>query len=228
MSLWAIVPLKIITSSKQRLSGVLSSQQRIQLTLAMAQDVLTTLQACNEIDHLLLVSGDQVAEQLCEVSGAEWLKPKKQEGLNNDLEFACHYAHLQAANHCLILHADLPLLHSNQIDQLIREARDLINDSKEPSIAIVPCKQGTGSNLLYAPLPFPLPLVYGQGSFQRFQEEAAKQRIKCHSLALKNGDLDVDIPADLNALRRRINVADQSSAKATRLALAEMDQTQTD
>ncbi len=228
MSIWAIVPLKIITSSKQRLSGVLSSDERIQLTLAMARDVLAVLQQCKNIDHVLLVSGDQVAQALCAAVNAEWLKPAEQKGLNNDLAFACNYANANGASHCLILHADLPLLNSHHIDQLINQAQHLVSSSKEKAIAIVPCKQGTGSNLVFAPLPFPLPLVYGQGSYLRFQQEAKTHGIACHDLSLQNGDLDVDIPADLEALRRRISAADKNSAKLTRLALASIHQKKND
>lgn len=223
MTLWAIVPLKILSGSKQRLSGALSDEQRLQLTQAMAQDVLAVLKNCREIDHVLLVSGDAVAAELCAASGAQWLKPDSQRGLNADLAVACDYARQQGADACLILHADLPLLNSRSVDAMIVQARNTVEARQgKPLLAIVPCKQSTGSNLVYAPLPFPVPLVYGKDSYLLFQEQARQRGIACYTLSADDGDLDVDIPADLERLRQRINEADPSRARATRRVMAQI------
>ena len=221
MTLWAIVPLKIVTSSKQRLANVLTNKQRIQLTLAMAEDVLTILQSCQNIDHIVLVSGDAVAAKLCMKTNAQWLKPSNQEGLNSDLAFACHYAEQQGASSCLILHADLPLLNSKRVDELIEQAQKKALQHKN-MLAVVPCKEGSGSNLVYAPLPFPVKFVYGKNSFPQFKQLAMAADIPFHTLAMEDGDLDIDIPADLKSLEQRINRLDSSGAKTTRRALAEI------
>lgn len=219
MSLWAIVPLKIVTGSKQRLAGVLTEQQRVTLTLAMASDVINSLTACQALDHVLLVSGDEAAADLCRDNRAQWLKPPQQEGLNADLAFACEFAHAQGGQQGLILHADLPLLRADALDTLIQQMRTACH---EQDVALVPCKEGTGTNLLYAPLPLPLPLVYGKNSYLRFQDEAKQRRIQVHSLQMPQADLDVDLPADLTQLQARIAQLDCSIAPATRAALAAM------
>jgi len=223
MSLWAIVPLKILSGSKQRLSGALSATQRAQLAQAMAQDVLAVLQHCREIDEVLLVSGDAVAKRLSEQSGANWLKPERQAGLNLDLTAACACARQRGASAALILHADLPLLDSQSIDAMIVRARSAAQAQQgKPLLAIVPCKQATGSNLMYTPLPLPVPLVYGKESYLRFQALAKEQGVACHTLRVDDGDLDVDIPADLERLRQRINEAEATRAPATRRVIAEI------
>ena len=222
MSLWAIVPLKIVTSSKQRLAGVLTAKQRIQLTLAMATDVLDMLQGCNNIDHVLLISDDSVAADLCQKTAAEWLKPGAQRGLNADLSFACNYAQEQGAGACLILHADLPLLRSQALDRLIKQAQRKADAPGNDMIAAVPCKEGTGTNLLYTPLPLSIQLVYGKNSFPLFKQQAQEKGIAFDTLTLEQGDLDVDIPADLEQLRQRIALSDEASAKATRRALVDI------
>lgn len=223
MSLWAIVPLKILTSSKQRLAGILTNEQRIQLTQAMAEDVLAALHKCRNIDHVVLISDDEVAAHLCRKTGAEWLRPHSQQGLNEDLAYACDYAQRQGATNCLILHADLPLLESQSIDKMITQAQAKAEALEHgPMLAVVPCKQGTGSNLVYAPLPFPVPLVYGKNSYLLFREEAEKSGIPFFSLSADDGDLDVDIPADLERLDQRLNAADLSRAQATRRVVAQI------
>ncbi|MCF7982378.1 MAG: 2-phospho-L-lactate guanylyltransferase [Pseudomonadales bacterium] len=219
MSLWAIVPLKIVTSSKQRLAGVLTAKQRIQLTIAMAEDVLAILHDCKNIDHILLISDDAIAESLCLKVQAEWLRPAEQKGLNADLTFACDYAQQQGAKDCLILHADLPLLHCQALDHFIKQAQEKALTQGKPMLAVVPCKEGSGSNLVYAPLPFPVRFVYGKNSFPLFKQQAQEQGIDFVTLTLEDGDLDVDIPEDLNRLQHRLNTSDSSDAPATRYVL---------
>lgn len=221
MSLWAIVPLKILSTSKQRLSGVFSGEQRAALAQAMAEDVLAMLQHCRRIDHVLLVSDNRIAEKMCRDTGAEWLKPPVEEGLNDDLALACQYARDKGASACLILHADLPLLRSPNIDRMIEQAQGIASDQAGDFLAAVPCKEGTGSNLVYASLPFPVPLVYGINSYLEFQKLAREQGCRFETLTVENGDLDVDIPADLDRLQARIECVDESTATSTREVMKE-------
>ena len=68
--LWALVPLKRLARSKQRLGAVLDAQERKGLMLAMARDVLTVVRQHAEIDGVLLVSRAPEARKIaqeCEV-----------------------------------------------------------------------------------------------------------------------------------------------------------------
>lgn len=221
MSLWAIVPLKILSTSKQRLSGVFTGEQRAALAQAMAEDVLAMLQQCKRIDNVLLVSDNRIAEKMCHDTGAQWLKPPVEEGLNDDLALACQYAQDHGASACLILHADLPLLKSADVDQMVEQAQRLANAGSGDILAAVPCKEGTGSNLVYASLPFPVPLVYGKNSYLEFQRLAREQGCRFETISVKNGDLDVDIPADLDRLQNRIESVGEGTAKSTREVMKE-------
>ena len=57
MSVYAVVAVKGLDTSKKRLSSVLSPQERTQLTLAMLEDVLNALQT-STIDKIVIVSND--------------------------------------------------------------------------------------------------------------------------------------------------------------------------
>jgi len=57
MGIEAIVPLKSLSSTKQRLAGVLSEVARQSLVMAMADDVLSQLRSHPEIDKVSIVCG---------------------------------------------------------------------------------------------------------------------------------------------------------------------------
>ena len=57
MSVYAVVAVKGLDTSKKRLSSVLSPQERTQLTLAMLEDVLSALQTPS-VDKTVVVSND--------------------------------------------------------------------------------------------------------------------------------------------------------------------------
>lgn len=54
----AIVPLKSLSSTKQRLAGVLSEASRQSLVVAMAVDVLSQLQSHPGVDKVSIVCGE--------------------------------------------------------------------------------------------------------------------------------------------------------------------------
>ena len=58
MGIEAIVPLKSLSSTKQRLAGVLSEVARQSLVMAMADDVLSQLRSHPEIDKVSIVCGE--------------------------------------------------------------------------------------------------------------------------------------------------------------------------
>ena len=58
MGIEAIVPLKALSSTKQRLAGVLSDAARHSLVRAMAADVLTQLRSHPQIDKVSIVCGE--------------------------------------------------------------------------------------------------------------------------------------------------------------------------
>ena len=103
MGIEAIVPLKALSSTKQRLAPVLSDTARHSLVRAMAADVLTQLRSHPKIDKVSIVCGEgwstaQFADPSLRVWQESVLAAK---GLNNALtaaltKAAVSYTHLRA------------------------------------------------------------------------------------------------------------------------------------
>ncbi len=191
--LWVLVPLKHLAEAKQRLAPVLEDQSRTELVVSMATDVLSALVQIKTLERVLLVSEDPEAEQLALDAGVEWFRVPPGGGLNSDLECAAAFAKEQAAGQVLIVHADLPFLRPEPL-------QDFIADRFGQTTRLAGCKGGTGTNMLLTSLPLSFPLVFGSDSLARFQRLLGKTAQVVRDSAL---GMDIDHPADLNCLLMR-------------------------
>lgn len=193
--LWVLIPLKDLVNAKQRLSGVLSSSERRALCQAMVEDMLQCLRGVSGIDGILLVSDDPAAELLAYRYGAQVLKEKGQSrGLNSAVQQAASYLEARGASHVLVLHGDMPGITVADVGQLIQDI------PSQPFVRLVPDCLGQGSNGLLCSLPAPLPFSYGEGSFPRHLDAARRGKLECQTMPLSSLQLDIDTPADLQAL----------------------------
>lgn len=200
-TLWALVPLKNLAQAKSRLAPAVDPETRRALVLAMAEDVLATLDRVAVIERILLVSNEPEAGSLLrhdgrsiERSGSpEVFYSSDQEGLNRELEQAAVYAATQGAERVLILHADLPWLHPATLERFIGRC-------PADAACVARDKIGTGTNALLAPLPLPLPLVFGVESLPKFRAEAAARNVEL--LVIDDTELaqDIDRPEDFQRL----------------------------
>ena len=71
--MWAVIPVKQLEMSKQRLAGVLTQTQRATLMMAMIEDVLTALAKVQGLTGRLLVTRDVRLHTLAARYGAEVL-----------------------------------------------------------------------------------------------------------------------------------------------------------
>jgi len=68
---WALVPVKNLSRSKQRLGDVLCPEEREGLMLAMLQDVLTAISGAAGVQGILLVSRSAQVLAIAGQIGAE-------------------------------------------------------------------------------------------------------------------------------------------------------------
>lgn len=188
--LWALVPLKCLDESKQRLATVLEPALRMELVLSMAADVLAALDRVEAVERVLLISEDPEAAQLALDTGVDSFEVSPGGGLNADLECAAAFAGGQGAGSVLIVHADLPFLGPSQL-------RQFIAGRPGQGTRLAACKAGTGTNLLLTPLPLSFPLVYGRNSLTRFERLLGGTPEVVHNSALSR---DIDEPEDLDLL----------------------------
>src|SRR6185295_14345674 len=92
------------------------------------------------------------------------------------------------------LPADLPLVRSQDIDELLS-----IN-LRAPAALLVPSREGTGTNAILRTPPGLFPSRFGPNSLALHRAEAARLGINCLIVNNERIALDIDEPADLQAL----------------------------
>jgi len=191
----AIVPIKTIKESKTRLSA-LPPQDRAKLTVAMLSNVLVALRKSRRISDVTVVSADKSASKIAHRHGAEFLSEGRRHGLNRALRLAIRELEQRTTGTVMIIHADLPLLTTRDVDKFLSRAQGF-------QIAIVPCKNGTGTNALLLRPPNAIPLVFGKGSFKTHLSLAKKARFRWKVLRIRGIQFDIDDPRDLRKFTRQ-------------------------
>jgi FO synthase len=187
MSCWSLTALKPRGLAKTRLAAGLAPDERRGLVDAMLAHVLDALGAASEVDRVAVVACDHdgLPSQIIKLED-----PGR--GLNDALTNAARLAAAQGATRALIIHADLPHLHSEEVTALIEASR-------ASGVAIAPDHRGTGTNALCAPLPLPFELEFGPGSFARHMGQAAALGLKPAVIRLPGLAFDLDEMEDLRS-----------------------------
>lgn len=179
MSWTAVVPLKTAADRKTRLSPSLDLAERIRLSDRMARQVVAALTSVPAFGRVLLLSPVPP-----EALDAEWM-PDEGRGLNAEL--ARVRAGLGGA--MLVVHADLPLLSSDDVAALLAAA-------EAAGVAVAPDRHGEGTNAIALADARPFRFAFGPGSFRAHSAEAGGAIVRRPGLAL-----DIDSPEDLQAAR---------------------------
>jgi 2-phospho-L-lactate guanylyltransferase len=190
----AVVPLKAIKKAKSRLSG-LRQEDRAKLTLSMFRNVLVALRNARGISEVTVVSGDRSASRIAHRYGATFLWEGKRLGLNKALKLAIAKLEQRGDGAAMIIHADLPLLTSEDVDSFVTRSQDC-------QIAIVPCKNRTGTNALLLRPPNAIPPVFGKGSYKMHLSLAKKTGFRWKVLRIRGIQFDIDDRRDLEQLMR--------------------------
>ena len=119
LKIWAVVPVKALSSSKQRLAPALGPRREAFARALLAQ-TLFALSGSRRVTGILVVTSDpQVADEARQ-AGAE----VRQEEADLNAACASGLADVRArgADVCMIIHADLPLLSPGGVDVLVNAA----------------------------------------------------------------------------------------------------------
>ncbi len=194
-SVHAIVPVNVPRKSKARLSAVLDPKQRAELSLTMLADVLSALKGARRITSTTVVCADKGVRKVAERFSANFLWEGKRRGLNKSLRMGIRDSELRGAAAALAIHADLPLLSSRDVDALVKNARRY-------AIAMVPSKDGRGTNAMMLRPPHIMHPAFGKDSFSRHLSLVHQRGIRCRILRIRGISFDLDEPVDLYRLRR--------------------------
>ncbi len=199
MTIWAIVPVKPLRRGKSRLAGTLSEDERTQLNRRLLEHTLTTLSDLPEIEHTLVVSRDPAALSLARDFGARTVLEDGAPHLNTALERATVVAKVHATRGVLVLPADLPLIAHKDILTLIEHADD------PPVVVIAPDRHKEGTNALLISPAGLIDYDFGPNSFERHCQRARAAGARLEICTLPSLALDLDLPEDLEMIRRSEN-----------------------
>jgi 2-phospho-L-lactate guanylyltransferase len=194
MTIWAIVPVKPLRRGKSRLAGLLSEEQRTLLNRYLLEHTLQVLNEIPEIEHTLVVSRDPAALALTRSLGGRTVLEDGAPQFNTAIKRATIVANTQGARAVLILPADLPLIKSTDIKNILRHGK------KEPVVVIAPDRRLDGTNALLVNPAGLIEYGYGPGSFKRHSDRALEAGARLAVIQTKRLGLDLDLPEDLELL----------------------------
>jgi 2-phospho-L-lactate/phosphoenolpyruvate guanylyltransferase len=179
MTWLAVIPLKGTGERKTRLAGRLDKDQRRLLSRQLFEHVAAVLRESVAISEIALLS---------DLHPPEWQErffPDGGGGLNAEL---ASLAGSIGPQPLLVIHADLPLLTTEDISLLLAEG--------EGGCAIAPDRKGSGTNALALRDPSGFEFLFGPESCGRHLAASEGRTRVVRRLGL---GLDVDTPEDLDA-----------------------------
>jgi 2-phospho-L-lactate guanylyltransferase len=204
MKPWAVVPVKALALAKQRLAGTLDAALRQELALAMLEDVLDCLAAVPLLAGIIVATEDARAATLAARYGAGLSRADAGIGHSEAVAAVAHRLAQDGAA-MLALPADIPLARPADIARIIAAC------DAAPGFAIVPARDGLGSNAVLCAPADVVPLRFGGASFSPHVAAARARGLLPAVLDLPRIALDIDDGADLAAF---LAVPSHSRARA--------------
>ena len=120
---WSVViPVKVLAQAKSRLA-VFAGPRRAELALALATDTVTAVLGCDEAEHVIVITDDEVAAEKLSALGVDVLPDEPRDGLNAALRHGAAYACARWPEAgTAALSADLPALRPAEIGRALRAA----------------------------------------------------------------------------------------------------------
>jgi len=188
-----LVPVKNLSTAKQRLASVLDQAARTKLAQAMLFDVLEVLGAWENRPEVGIVTSDPFATELARRFDFQVINDDLNRSETDAIEMATRVCESRGADSTLVIPADIPLIRVDELEA-IRQAAPL-----EGSV-LAPAADGRGTNAAWRRPAGLFPLRFGNDSFQPHLAAARATGKPCVVLSLPGIALDVDNPADLRRL----------------------------
>ena len=187
--LWALVPVKELDKSKQRLAAALDPCERAGLVLAMLRDVLTAIHSITELDGILVVSRSLEARALAREFGMETFVESAESDHSRAVTEANRYLnHRYRPQTTLALPGDVPRLTAEDVHQII---------AGHDRVTLVPNDSGEGTNAVLASPPNVITYHFGVGSLRKHTKSAQAVGISPSIVRNANIAKDIDEPEDL-------------------------------
>jgi 2-phospho-L-lactate guanylyltransferase len=191
MNTFAIVPVKKFENAKMRLSSMLDIEDRIRLSSLMLDYTLQVLVSVPSLTQVVVVSGDNRAEEIVANHGANFLREEKDSGVNSAVAVADSYCMKEEAEATIVIPCDLPLLESIDVSRVISLAK---NESR--CIVICPSLRYDGTNMLLRKPPCVIDTFYDSDSYNMHVRSAINLGVPVKLFFSKTVMCDIDTPED--------------------------------
>jgi 2-phospho-L-lactate guanylyltransferase len=188
-----LIPVKNLSTAKQRLAAVLDQTARTALAQAMLHDVISALAAWQGRPRCALVTSDPFAMELAGQYDFEVIPDPANPGETGAIEMATQTCVERGIDSTLVIPADIPLIQSTELELILAHAPD------EGSV-LAPAADGRGTNAAFRRPANLFPLRFGNDSFKPHLAAAQATGKPCIVLQLPSISVDVDNPEDLQRL----------------------------
>jgi 2-phospho-L-lactate/phosphoenolpyruvate guanylyltransferase len=189
-----LLPVKDLRNAKKRLAALLTPEERFGLAEAMLADTIRTVRGVLSAEKIFVITNYQPALDIAEENGWEILREECQISESHSVDAASRICEERGVRSLLRMPLDLPLVQSRDVDEL------LSIECHAPALAIVPSRDGTGTNAMLRTPPTLFPSHFGDGSFAKHLAEAKVTGAQVFVLRNPHLEMDVDDEADLRAL----------------------------
>jgi len=197
--LWALVPVKGLTSAKQRLQQYLGPE-REELALAMLTDVLDALAASKAISRIAIVTADQRVAALAQQRGLLLVEEGDNGEMNAAIALGVKAIRENGGRRVVIIHSDIPLLTGTELDRMAAVFQERARGCTGELIAISPSADRGGTNCLFMDVEHPFEFSYGTDSFTLHCASADARGAEVVALDSPTTAMDIDEPEDVAKL----------------------------
>jgi 2-phospho-L-lactate guanylyltransferase len=189
-----LLPVKDLKNAKKRLTGVLTPEERFGLAKAMLADTIRAVRGVKRAKQIFVATNYEPVIKIAEEYGWEIIRETRQISESDSVDAASRIGESRGVTGLLRVPLDLPLLRSNDVDDL------LAVDCEAPALVIVPSRDGTGTNAMLRAHPTLFSSHFGNGSFAKHLAEAEKVGARIFVRRNPRLEMDVDDESDLRAL----------------------------
>jgi 2-phospho-L-lactate guanylyltransferase len=200
VSIWAILPVKEMAGSKQRLAPLLSAEERVALMRVMVAEVLDALCAARGLAGIAVATLDAWTSDEAQRRGLRVITEGARDGHTGSVTAAARMLAAEGATGILTMPGDIPAVAPTEVEALLAAHRPA------PSFTIAPAHDEKGSNGVVLSPPDAVPLCFGNDSYIPHLAAARARGLEPQVLRLPGVAMDIDHPADV-AMFARLDVA---------------------
>ncbi len=186
--IWAIVPVKRLSTAKQRLTALLG-EAREEFAFELACRTLDVIRDSELFERIVVVSPDPRIAAAALARGALVLDDRDA-SLNEACALGLAAAAQRSARMAVLMPADLGLLSVAALKDVVR--RYSVLREAGAAIGLVRCKDGTGTNMVLLDPALPFEPRFGTDSFVRHAAVATAHELQAPDVAF-----DIDAAEDL-------------------------------